>query len=362
MAGDRGGVIRTWQLPSSAKPSRGGRKGPWNAHQGRVFRLAASPDGRQLVSCGEDGSVRCWSTDEPEQRRLLDDSRQVDVHAMVHDPVSNSLWTIGNQGLFRWPLDRSLDAAKPDLVEAGPFQDACLAIEPKGRRIALGDQSGRVRILHADTQAEVARWQLPAGADAERLMFIRQGRQVAVNSFEVDEWIFLYDLRGELVRKLPTLPYCEVVATSPDGRWLANNVLNEIQLWNLADGELRFQLPGHDNSITGLAFSPDGRWLASASRDRSLRIWHVSDGRPAAVLTGHRADVTSLAFAADGRSLASGDAAGSLRIWHVGAWQELAELDRAEGPIKQILFSRRNELLAYLAEGEGVALLSVRHD
>jgi U3 small nucleolar RNA-associated protein 21 len=37
--------------------------------------------------------------------------------------------------------------------------------------------------------------------------------------------------------------------------------------------------PGHNDSITDMAFSPDSRWLVSSSLDCSIRVWDLSSAR-----------------------------------------------------------------------------------
>ena len=56
-----------------------------------------------------------------------------------------------------------------------------------------------------------------------------------------------------------------------------------LRIWSVATWAELYQLPGHQLSVTQLAFSSDDTWLLSASRDRQWCLYH-------------RADVSSLVY------------------------------------------------------------------
>ncbi|MFF3455166.1 hypothetical protein ACFYXH_12685 [Streptomyces sp. NPDC002730] len=73
-------------------------------------------------------------------------------------------------------------------------------------------------------------------------------------------------------------------------------------------------LTGHTLFVSALAFSPDGRTLASGSDDRSIRLWDTADGRRNGTLPGHDDTVTALAWAANSLLASSGED-GTVRLW-----------------------------------------------
>ncbi|KAK7343791.1 hypothetical protein VNO77_12826 [Canavalia gladiata] len=57
-------------------------------------------------------------------------------------------------------------------------------------------------------------------------------------------------------------------------------------LWNIGQGDWAFELQGHKESVTSLAFSHDGQHLASGSLDGIIKVWDVSGNLEARRLEG----------------------------------------------------------------------------
>ncbi len=82
---------------------------------------------------------------------------------------------------------------------------------------------------------------------------------------------------------------------------------------------ISFELSGHTNAVSSVAFSPDGKTLASGSRDSTIRLWDIASGnQKGQPLTGHTDSVYSVAWSPDGKTLASGSWDKTIRLWDVG--------------------------------------------
>ena len=103
----------------------------------------------------------------------------------------------------------------------------------------------------------------------------------------------------------PIRGYTPIPLFSPDGRWLATNLGNELCLWTV--GEWR-EGPRFEGG--GLSFSPDGRLLAIAQRTGSVRLVEVVTGRLVASLDDPQQSRSRQAtFTADGSRLDPGQRA-----------------------------------------------------
>ena len=83
----------------------------------------------------------------------------------------------------------------------------------------------------------------------------------------------------------------------------------------------------HKGWIRSLATSPDGTLLASGGNDSIVRLWNIADGALVRELPGHARNVYSVAFHPQGAFLLSGDLVGVLKQWDVATGKEVRTFD-----------------------------------
>lgn len=67
--------------------------------------------------------------------------------------------------------------------------------------------------------------------------------------------------------------YIRSVCFSPDGVYLATGAEDRIiRVWDIAHGQIKMKLNGHDNDIYSLDWSRDGKFIVSGSGDRTVRV------------------------------------------------------------------------------------------
>src|SRR5262245_42431183 len=126
------GVIRLWD-PGSGKELR-----RLEGHRGVIRSLAFSPNGKFLVSAGDDKQIRLWAVSTGQ------DVQQVSPGAIVHCVVfspdgSNLAWSGPYHAIHLWDIVRNKEVRSL----RGPKGGAVVhAFSPDGKTLAAGSSEG----------------------------------------------------------------------------------------------------------------------------------------------------------------------------------------------------------------------------
>ena len=204
-----------------------------------------------------------------------------------------------------------------------------------------------------------------ASGHVRDIAFSPDGEQIAsvavhcrtVTVWDIDSGKTVLSLQGPL-------EWCESVAFSPDGKWLAaGGYYGTVQVWDASTGRESRTLSGNKSVVRGLSFSPNGTQLASASGAR-LNVWDVESGRQIAdlIVEGMLLDV---AFSPDGKRISTCSSQALVSEWDIATGQQThsmqALLDRATA---QFVYQRSNPTsnfvysVAYRPNGKQIAACS----
>jgi WD40 repeat protein/serine/threonine protein kinase len=255
----------------------------WDVASGTVVRrllghgrgvLAArfSADGSRVVSAGFDYTVRVWDVGEHEERHLRL-GHTAAAYGVAFDPRGRFVASAGIDGSLRlWDLATGDGVAHLEGVTASGA-----AVDPAGELLATGHTDGFVRF-----------WSLPSlqpagaiGGDmggVPSLVFTPDGTRLAVAGG--DGSVRLWDVKGRReLRRWPASHVAHGVALSPDAALVASaDEGGVVTVWDAASGAEKQRFRGHEGRVWGILFSPDGRSLYSGGTDGTVRRWELESG------------------------------------------------------------------------------------
>jgi WD40 repeat protein len=226
-----------------------------------------SPNGQFLVIIRDDNTVDVLDT----KTKLL-------------DPKTKPLYTLSQD-------DSSKDKIKVASVQISP-DSQILAVK-------LLENENTWRLWNTKTK----KWSLK---DDENYSFWRKKFDTLIFSpdsqilafREVNGTLWLRDIKGRTLHKLPGQDSLSGVAFSRDRQLLVTSDDRTVRLWDISDRR-RLKVMPTEGSIDKIAFSPNDRRLATVSKG-TAQLWDT-EGKNLRLPQAHQSEVNSVAFSPDGQ-------------------------------------------------------------
>jgi WD40 repeat protein len=306
------GTVRFWDAVEGHPECR-----RLTGHKGSVPWLAFSPGGL-LASAGKDGTVRVW---DPKGRRLLHclSGHATDHPALAIHPDGRRLAAVSPDGTIKfWDM---ADGKELGCLRGSPAIPTALAFSADGGQLVSGHENGLLRFWDLGTGQPVREWKGHRDDTwVGRVALSPDGRHLA--STANGDAIKLWDAASgrEILAEplaMSTLDGPTGIAFSPDGERFAAGVSwkGMIKVWNTATGKEAHELRGHVSAVSDLAFTgPGGCRLASGALDKIAKLWDWQMGMETLSRRGTETPVASVAFSPDGRQFAIGDRDGTIGL------------------------------------------------
>jgi WD40 repeat protein len=321
-------TIRLWDLATGKEHL------PAAGHQEKIRTLSVSGDGRFVATTGGGGGtrvIRLWDARTGrEVRQFRDRAAFLGSVALSADgkvvASDRTLWDRASGKVLGRLQDQ--DYSIEAITFSPDSQTLATATRDvhsgKGRMIRLWQVPGGKEKKHFGDQAIQSLGFSPDGK------VLAAGNEAGtISLWEVASGKELRQLRGH-EREVRSVVF------SPDGKVLASCCFDGvILLWDPQSGKQRGRLGGTAAAghqplhVMDVAFSPDGKMLASAETPfanggqepwrESITLWELATGQMRLHLAGHQGLVSTVAFAGDNRTLISGSSDTTALVWDVTA-------------------------------------------
>lgn len=355
--------LRGWEYRFLDRPHTGGHRS-WQAHEQGVSCLAANADGTRIVSGDWGGNLRVWDADAGRvllRRRLHPDR----IRSVQFSPDGRQLVTGSEVGTI-CVVDVETGVVLEWIGTQARLNQA--AFFGKAGDVLTVNDRGRLELWCAGNRSPptVVMWRLPgllaldiharseayACGDAKGRIHVGLVAKETETSADPPE-----PESSPIAKRTWQAHAAEVmsVAWSPDGAHLASaSADGQVRLWNPVSGDLVRSLRERGGGVRCLAWSADGRSLAAATDDGVLLHWRLEGSTEAQVLSGHQGPIFAVAFLGQQHRLVSGGSDRHLRVWDPSsiAVGEVFRKVHASGTIRVRFAHREPWFVAAGPEGE----------
>ncbi|MFS8086846.1 MAG: hypothetical protein ACMG6H_14530, partial [Acidobacteriota bacterium] len=377
-------IVSGWASRSEAWDEKILRDG----HTAAVRRAVFSPDGRLLVSVGEDRQVIVWDFARRERLKTFTDHTGM-VNAVAFSP-DGKWFATGSEDktVIVWDALR-LEKAVVLRDHQGPVRS--IAFSPDGQLLlsaSSGPPDGRAILWEAGSWRKIR--ELPWGSSYGNHLFLGNNRWLAEETgrkWDLSTGQMVQDANPDLVgnwaaisadgtrwasvasngdvklvdltrRKFLGVQHAHYdhgrsVVFSPDGKWLAS-AAERVILWD-ARTLTRIAPLEYESIVWSVAFSPDGRWLVSTHGDGAILVWDTAERERIANLREHSGGVRGVSFSPDGKRVASASEDQSVIVWDIEQGRKEAVLVGHRTRVTAVAFSPNGQWLAS-ADQNGVII------
>lgn len=310
----RDGSIRCWDRVAAEVLSR------WYPHEGAVEAMRVSPNGRFVLSWGgRKGAYGVVETTIATGKPRVEFPRHTaSVNAVAPIPGSNQVISASDDATLRvWDAVTGQCSLKIAGPTAAKF--TAIAVAPDGTRVSAGCSDGTVR-----------EYSLPSGQYlrtlAQHTGFIRDAVRIPGTHQSYD----------------PSLLTC-----ADDGTVRVWD--DEHAQWALA------MLSGHSGGVLSVAVSSDGTLALTGGRDGTVRLYDLTTMQSGMttlatrIFAGHRGWVEGVCFAGSSTYCFSGGRDGRIIKWDVATGAKLAEMQHS-GWIHDIVCSPDGRIVCAAGE------------
>ncbi|NMG09759.1 caspase family protein [Brasilonema sp. UFV-L1] len=332
VTGGNDGIIKFYRKEDNSWHSFYKTQGDTKKHSGAVICVNFSHDGNVLVSVGSDRNINFWEREGKFIKTFI-----------THDHnVGNVAFSPKGKLIAFVIQDRKTGRGTIKILEYQLYEDReNQAVSSQGNSLLEFEEfdPGHEGEISAIDFSPDGKTLVSGGKDGKlRIWLISRDCSKITNNGFTDEEASISS-----------------VAFSPDGKIVASSHTNGIiNLWDISITEANYQLQklyklaGHKDEINRISFTLDGFQLLSSSNDGTVKFWSFKDRFAGQT----RSEVKTVSFSGDNKIVTTVDRKGNLKFWSSTGELLKIFIDNTSD-ICDVQLSRDNEIIvAGASEGE----------
>jgi len=285
-------------------------------HTDRVTGVAHLPDGRRIITCSPDGSLRLWEIESGTQ--IGDDWRdggKEEVWSIALSPNSKTVASGSRDGKVRlWDVETKKVAAKwsGHIEAAGSL---CWSVD--GERVVSGSNDGTIRVWDVQSGNTVLGPIETGHKYVSAVIYSPDTTKIATGG-SYEDALQIWDAKtGNLLSTIKHNYTVWSLAWTSDQKKLITGSFCSIRIFDTATWQQIAILEGHRQSVMSLSLFQNDRLLASGSDDKTARLWNLDTNLPVGPPLQHQVTVVSAAISADGKLLVTGCGDRNAYVWDI---------------------------------------------
>jgi tetratricopeptide (TPR) repeat protein len=215
----------------------------YKGHAAAVNSVSITPDGRRLVTGSVDKTARVWNLDSGALLREIEsqEGHRGPITSLAVNADKDWLVTATNvrndraedQSVRFWDMKTGDARGKVDFGKDNALKVqsvSALKLLPDGKRVAVAQPDGIVRVIELESFQDVA---------------------------------VINDMKGIL----------KGIGVTPNDRLITASTDDTARIWDLKTGQALTVLEGHQAAVNSVAVSRDGKRVFTGSEDRTVRVW-----------------------------------------------------------------------------------------